>query len=133
MKYSDSMKKIIFNNIKDVLIEIKNKNYDRNFASIIGFSFNIDEFEFGEYLFEFDDLFLNEYSFFFHFLDVEQMDISDKKFRYIIDNMLLIQKTNPLEVKKILYEDQLKEIEDKYEKKVISLEVYENLKNKHLN
>ena len=64
------MKKIIFDNIQDVLYEIKDRDCDRNFSSVIGFEFSFDEND----QFIYNDL--DDYPFFFHFLDVEQFDLN---------------------------------------------------------
>lgn len=120
------MRAMIFNSLKDVLIEIRNKSYDRNFASVIGFEYASEEN---------DKLIYNnldDYSFFFHFLDIEQFDISDDKFVYIIGELLKINELNEIEVKKVLYEEQLNKIEEKYNTQVITKETYNYLKNKYL-
>lgn len=120
------METIIFNSIKDVLEEIKNRNYDRNFASFIGFEFAFEEN---------DNLIYNnldDYSFFFHFLDVEQVELSNEKFISIINKLLLLREYDSINMKKILYEEQLNKIEVKHNKNIITEEVYNHMKNKYL-
>ncbi len=117
---------IIFNSLKDVLVEIKNRNYNRNFASVIGFEFAFEEN---------DNLIYNnldDYSFFFHFLDVEQFDLSNEEFISIINKLLSLTEYNSINVKKILYEEKLSKIEEKYNRNVITEETYNYLKNKYL-
>ena len=120
------MEKIVFNNFKEVLKEIKNRNYDRNFASVIGFEFAFEEN---------DKLIYNnldDYDFFFHFLDIEQSDLTNEKFISIINKLLHLKELNSINIKKILYEEQLDKIEEKYNNNFITQEVYDKLKNKYL-
>ncbi|MBB1139565.1 hypothetical protein ACPDHL_09485 [Myroides sp. C15-4] len=128
------MKRFKFNNIKEVLFSIKNKNFDRNFASLIGLSYSIDEGEIGGYSFEFDEDKLNKYSFLFNFFDVDQIGLSDEEFKKIVETILLFtsEDIKPTEIKKILYEKQLKELECKFNKKIISKEVYNSQVNKYI-
>lgn len=128
------MEKFKFDNIKEVLFSIKGKNFDRNFASIIGLSYSIDESEMGNYSFEFNDVNLNKYSFLFYFFDVDQIGLSDEEFKKIIEKILSFssEEIKPIEIKKVLYEKQLNELEIKFNKKVISEEVYKNQVNKYL-
>lgn len=128
------MEKFKFDNIKEVLFSIKGKNFDRNFASIIGLSYSIDESEMGNYSFEFNDVNLNKYSFLFYFFDVDQIGLSDEEFKKIIEKILSFssEEIRPIEIKKVLYEKQLNELEIKFNKKVISEEVYKNQVNKYL-
>ena len=128
------MEKFKFDTIKEVLFSIKGKNFDRNFASIIGLSYSIDESEMGNYSFEFNDVNLNKYSFLFYFFDVDQIGLSDEEFKKIIEKILSFssEEIRPIEIKKVLYEKQLNELEIKFNKKVISEEVYKNQVNKYL-
>ena len=61
------MKSLIFNNINDILQVIKSNDYDREFASIIGMAYFVDE-PMGDYFFTFSEE-LNRYAFLFYFFD----------------------------------------------------------------
>lgn len=128
------MENFKFYSIEDVLFLIKKKNFDRNFSSIIGVSYIVDENVIGDYTFEFNVVELDKYSFLFYFFDVGQIGVSDKDFKEIIEKILSLSSEciKPIEIKKILYEKQLNELEIKYNKKNISKEIYLNQISKYL-
>jgi hypothetical protein len=91
------------------------------------------------YIFEEDDnILFNEENFkglgfLFDFFNVEQFDLSDQEFKEIITNLLsLKEKFNIVEIKEILYHNQLKLYKEKFNKNLISNETYEMLVNKIL-
>lgn len=122
------MKPYIFNSIQDVLKSIEESGYNRNLSSLIGFEYVFEEdnqFQFGEKL--------DEYSFFFYFLDEEQSELTDEEFEETILRLISLgENITPLNVRKILYSKQLLKIDEKFSKNLITKEVYENLRNKYL-
>jgi hypothetical protein len=66
--------------------------------------------------------------------DASFSDETDENFKEVIEKILSLssEDTNPIEIKKILYEKQLNELEIKFDKKYISNEVYKNQVSKYL-
>lgn len=122
------MKQYIFNSIQDILKTIEESGFSRNLSSTIGFEYAFeedDQFQFGEEL--------DKYSFFFYFLDIEQSELTDEEFKSLILKLIALgADISPLKVKEILYANQLTQIEEIFSKKLITEEVYQNLKNKYL-
>lgn len=121
--------KYIFNSLQDVLVAIEKSGYNRNFASIVGFEYAFEEdrnFKFNEGL--------NKYSFFFYFLDAEQDKLTDDEFRKVILELIKLEdKDDMKEIKRVIYHKQIKIIEDKFDKRIITKDVYKRLINKYLN
>lgn len=118
-----------FKTLEEVLTAIINSDFNRNFTSIIAMA----------YIFEEDDniLFDEEnfkgLGFLFDFFNVEQFDLSDQEFKEIITNLLsLKENSNIVEIKKILYHNQLKLYKEKFNENLISNETYEMLVSKIL-
>ena len=118
-----------FQTPKEVLTTIINSKFNRNIASMIGMAYIFEESE---------DIFFNEksfdgLSFLFDFFTVRQFELSDNDFREIMIELLnLNERLNVIEVKKIIYQNQLKILKDKFDEKLISKEIYEKLVNKIL-
>lgn len=118
-----------FQTPKEVLTTIINSKFNRNLASMIGMAYIFEESE---------DIFFNEksfdgLSFLFDFFTVRQFELSDNDFREIMIELLnLNERLNVIEVKKIIYQNQLKILKDKFDEKLISKEIYEKLVNKIL-
>jgi hypothetical protein len=128
------MKKIEFNKLEDIFLEIKNHDYDRNFASIIGMSFIVNENKLGDYFFKFNESNLEQYSFLFYYLDLEVLKLSDQEFKSLINDILLLNlnEESSLKIKKILYKKELHELDMKYKKGFISSDIYHNQRAKYL-
>lgn len=129
------MENFKFNTIEDILYSIKNKNFDRNFTSIIGSSYIVDESVIGDFNFKFNEAELSKYSFLFYYFDVEQIGVSDKDFKETIEKILSLgsENINPIEIKKIIYEKELKKLKIKFDKKIISNKIYLEQVKKYIN
>jgi hypothetical protein len=119
-----------FNNIQEIFYSIKNNSFNRNYAWEIADAYIYEENQ----NISFDEKLFEGFGFLFQFFLIEQFDIPDVDFKNIIEKTLLFQSNNltPLEIKKILYENQLNQLLDKLNNKMISEEVYKNQVSKYL-
>jgi hypothetical protein len=119
-----------FNDLQEVLKSIKNNSFNREYAWEIANAYVYEENQ----DIEFDEITFDGFGFLFHFFLIEQNDLSDENFKEVIEKILSLssENTNPIEIKKILYEKQLNELEIKFDKKYISDEVYKNQVSKYL-
>lgn len=119
-----------FLNIQEVLNEIKNNFFNKQFAWELASSFIYEENK--DIVFDVNNF--NEFGFLFHFFLIEQSDLSDESFKELIEKVLSLktESITAIDIKKILYEKQLNELEVKYKKKKISHEIYVNQVSKYL-
>jgi hypothetical protein len=119
-----------FKYLQEVLKSIKNNSFNREYVWEIANAYVYEENQ----DIEFDEKTFNDFGFLFQFFLIEQNDLSDENFKEVIEKILSLssEDTNPIEIKKILYEKQLNELEIKFDKKYISNEVYKNQVSKYL-
>lgn len=118
------METIILNNINDVLKNIKERNYDQNFASIMGMLYMFDETT-EDLKFIFNEE-LDQYSYFFYFLDIKTLKLSEENFKKIIDDLISISSTRKLDkidVNYILFQEKVLKFIDKYKNKKITEQI----------
>lgn len=122
--------KTYFNNLQDVFKSIKNSSFNREYAWEIASAYIYEENQ----DIEFDEKLLDGYGFLFHFLLTDQFEIPDEDFKCLIDKLLNIENltTKPKEIKKVLYEKQIIELESKYDKNLISENIYKQQIEKYL-
>ena len=120
-----------FDNLHEIFKSIKNSSYNREYAWEIASAYIYEENQnigFNEKLFD-------GFGFLFHFFLKEQFEVSDDYFKLLIDNLLKLgdDVIEVVEVKKVLYEKQLVELKSKYDKKIISKNIYEEQIEKYFN
>ena len=119
-----------FNNIQDVFESIKSHSFNREYAWEIANAFIFEENK----NIEFDNKLYDGFGFLFHFLLIDQFEISDDEFKVLTNKILdmNIKTINPSDIKKVLYEKQLKQLKIKLEENYISKEIYKNQISKYL-
>ncbi len=123
------MNKYNFSNLQEVVSEINNRNFDRNFTSILGESFFSEENK--DFHFDYNNF--KALNFLFHFFNVEQYDLSENEFKQVILNLLkLDDENNIIRIKEIIYQKQLDMLKDKFKKALITKEKYYDLRSKYL-
>ena len=119
-----------FNNLQDIFKSIKNSSFNREYAWEIANAYIYEENQ----DIDFDEKLFDGFGFLFHFFLTEQFEISDDEFKDLIVKLLDVNDTTikPREIKKVLYEKQLTELKEKYDKKLISESIYKEQIEKHL-
>lgn len=119
-----------FNSIHDIFESIKSNSFNREYAWEIANAYIFEENK----NIEFDEKLFDGFGFLFDFLLTEQFEISDEEFKNLAVKILNINNEviNPIDIKKVLYEKQLKELRIKFEKNYISKEIYKNQISKYL-
>ena len=119
-----------FDNLQEILQSIKNNSFNREYSCEIASAYIYDENQ----DIKFNEKSLDSYGFLFHFLLTEQFEISDNDFKYFVNKILDIKSIaiKPEEIKKVLYEKQLIELKLKFDKKIISENIYKQQIEKYL-
>jgi hypothetical protein len=124
------MEKKYFYSIQNILDEIIKNNFDRDFCSLIAINYFFDENN--TFIYDYDSL--NDYSFFFSFLDNDQFIIDDNDFKNIILKINeLGMGINRIKMKKIIYSKELNIINKKFNDNKITEDVYNYLIKKLIN
>jgi hypothetical protein len=118
-----------FQNLKDVFSAIKENNFDRSFVSSLAMDYIYED----KNKFVFNEQGFSSNGFIIDFFNVEQYDYSDKEFKEIILNLMLLDDySDLLKVKSVIYNNYLKAYQEKLEKRTISYDTYNILVKKVL-
>lgn len=123
------MENIHFNTVLDIINYIKKNNFDRDLTSEIGMSYIYEE----NPLMTFNENSFEGLGFLFDFFNEEQLKLSDDSLKDIIESIENLENNgSALALKMVLYKKELKILEEKFSKNLISKEIYEQQKNKVL-